>query len=144
MDRRTIRAAFQKPITRLVRVNPHGFLVGEERHHELVGRLHSYQLLRKRFEDGQLLCDSTDGVNARNGDSCQACLHPKCRPLLRLRLRYGPDSYLIDLAFTSAENLFAIEDAAEAEGCRLDDWPLRLTVKPRGGWGEVCFQRLQP
>ena len=144
MDRRTIRAAFRRTTTRLARVTPQGFLVGDERHHELIGRLDSYQLLRKRFEDGELVCDSPDGVNARTGQSCQACLHPQCRPQLRLRLRDGPFSYLIDLAVTSAENLFEIEDDAEAKGCRIEDWHLRITIKPRGGWGEVRFERHRP
>jgi hypothetical protein len=141
MDRRTIRAAFCRPTTRLARVTPQGFLVDDVRHQELVGRLDSYQLLRKRFEDGELVCDAPDGVNSRTGQSCQACLHPQCRPQLRLRLRDGPFSYLIDLAVTSAENLFAIEDDAAAEGCRIEDWHLRITIKPRGGWGEVRFER---
>jgi hypothetical protein len=120
-----------------------GFAIADQVHEELVGRPVGYELLRKRFEDGELVCDSSDGVHARDGTVCAACLHPRCRPQLRLRLHDGSVSYLIDLAVTSAENLFAIEDQAEAAGQRLEDWTLRLTIRPRGGWGEVLFERVQ-
>ena len=141
---RQLRMAFRKPTTLLVKVTPKGFVLGgidEEPVAELIGRIVKIRVIRKRFEDGVLLCDAPDGAHARNGTHCGLCQHPRCRPLLRSHLADRGVVYVIDLAFTSAGNFFAIEDEAAAAGDPLENWRLRLRVVDRGYWGEVRFTR---
>jgi hypothetical protein len=142
MDRRSIRDAFHRSASRFVRVTANGFLLDGQLCSELVGRPASYRLLRKLFEDGQLVCDSPDGQQARNGTICDACRHPRCRPILRLHLVGTSSNYILDLTASSAENFFSVEDQALAAGQRLDGLLLRLTVAPNGTWGKVHFEPL--
>lgn len=142
-DRQRLRDAFHKPTYLPVRVTPRGFEVAEEHHYdELQGRIIKISLIRKLFDDGSLLCSSSDGVRAENGTLCQTCLHPSCQPKLRLHLALDKIVYVLELAATSAENLFALEDQAEAEGIRLIDCTVRLRAIDRRTWGEVTFERI--
>mgnify|MGYP001236370613 FL=1 len=141
-DRGTMRRAFAKPTVLLVRVSPKDFLLGQDRVTALYGRITQQRLLRKLFQEGDLVCDATDGLRARNGTSCDACRHPQCRPWLRIHLASQDRLYIVDLAVTSAQNLLDLEDQAIAAGARLHDWTVKLTIRERGSWGEVCFQKL--
>jgi hypothetical protein len=141
-DRWATRRAFARPTVVLVRVSSKGFLLGQDRVAELHGRITQQRLLRKLFQDGDLACDSTDGIRARNGTLCDECRHPQCRPWLRIHLARDDRLYVVDLAVTSAQNLLELENQAEAVGERLDDWTVKLTIRERGNWGEVCFQKL--
>ena len=58
------------------------------------------------------------------------------------QLACGSLVYLLDLPTTSAENFFALEDQAEAQGARLVDWNVRLAVINREHWGEVTFEKI--
>lgn len=138
-----MRQAFQTSTKTFVRVTPKGFLLGEEVLEALQGRITGVSLLRKLFQDSMLVCDSTDGIRARNGMLCAECCHPRCQPRLRIQLAQGRVIYVLDLAITSAENLFSMEDEAKAEGQELLDWTLRLTVVNREYWGEVRFERIR-
>lgn len=137
-----LRRAFADTAPLLVRVTQDGFLVDGDVQPELVGHVTRADLLRKLFQDGKLLCNSTDGVTARNGTVCAECRHPRCRPQIRLALAGNDATHIIDLGTTSARNLFAVADEAQRDGATLDGWLLRLTVQPREGWGEVHFERL--
>jgi len=140
MSRPKIRRAFQQPTYFPAKVTPEGFFVDEELLDTLKGQAIKSHLLRKRFEDGELTCDSRDGVTASDGTDCNACLHPQCRPILRLHLRCGCVVYVIDLAITSAQNFFRLEDVLEADGCRTECTTIKLSVVNRGYWGEVRFE----
>jgi hypothetical protein len=139
---RHLRHAFARPPTLLVKISPKGFLIDDELHDQLTGRITRVRLLRKLFEDDVLVCDSADGTRARNGTLCDDCRHPRCRPQLRVHLHDGRAVYILDLALTSAQNLFRIDDQAAAQDVPLDDWVLRLTVCDRDRWGEVRFERI--
>lgn len=143
MSRRGSRAAFQPATYFPAKVTPQGFFVDEECLDTLEGRVTKTHLVRKRFEQGVLACDSRDGVTARDGTACDRCLHPQCQPRLRLHLRNATAVYVIDLAVTSAQNFFALEDVLEGEGKTLEGTPLQLSVVPRGYWGEVRFTRTE-
>jgi len=142
--KRQMYMAFRRPTTVLVKVTPQGFVLGaidEEPVAELTGRIVTTRVIRKRLEDGVLVCDAPDGAHARNGTTCGQCQHPGCHPLLRCHLADRGVVYVIDLAYTSAENLFAIEDQAAHVGDQLEAWRLRLRIVDRGYWGEVQFVR---
>jgi hypothetical protein len=141
VNRLRVHEAFRKPPVRLVRVLADGFLVEGRSLASLTGRVTRTRLLRKRFDAGALVCDSLDGIQARNGTICEACRHPDCRPWLRVHLATADDVYLIDLAVVSARNFLAVEEAAAHQGQDLSRWTLRLTVVSRGRWGEVRFDR---
>jgi hypothetical protein len=138
----TLRRTFAKPTALLVRISPKGFLILDELSRELTGRIGKTHLVRKLFEDGVLICDSKDGRRARNGTLCPECRHPQCRPLLRIHLHWETVVYILDLAFTSAQNLLALETEALEERLQLSQWTLRLTVRDHGYWGEVLFERV--
>jgi len=137
------RQAFLRPLLVPVRVRPEGFFLdGKPPPLEaLQGRLTRVVLLRKRFHEGSLICFSPDGVEGRDGTPCQQCLHPDCRPHLRVHLRSTAYLFIIDLVVRSAENLLRLEEEAEAEGRELVDLTLHLTVVNHDRWGEVCFKR---
>ena len=134
---------FSRPPLLIARVTPRGLrlLPTEEVVDALEGHVISHKPQRKLFLEGILACHSDDAVTAKDGKRCQDCLHPLCRPQLRLRLADRHAHYVLDLAVTSARNLLALEDALRAQGLRLTDVPLRLTVTDRGHYGEVAFER---
>lgn len=140
-DKKTIRCAFRKPPCILVRVSPDGFVVEDQVVDELTGQLVHVRLIRKRFEEKVLACDSSDGERSREGRVCAHCLHTDCRPFLRIHLSSEGITYVIDLAITAANNYFLLEDQAEARGENIRDWLLSLHVVNRGHWGEVCFEK---
>ena len=141
-DRQRLRDAFRKPIYLAVRVTPEGFDVQEHHYPELQGRIVKATLARKLFDDGVLACASPDGIRADAGTVCHECQHPRCQPRLRLQLACGALLYVLDLPTTSAQNFFALEDQAEAQGARLVDWNVRLRVISREHWGEVTFKKI--
>lgn len=137
-----IRRAFAPASTVPVRVTADGFVVAGHEIEVLHGRVVKTALVRKLFEEAVLICDSPDGIRARNGTKCDLCRHPRCRPQLRIWLADGSLRYLIDLPTTSAQNYFSVEDDAQAQCIPIDDWQLKLTVLNRGQWGEVRFERV--
>lgn len=144
VDPRSLRLVFARHNVLLVRVTATGFLVGDDQRDQLEGRVTRQQLLRKRFDDGQLVCDSTDGIRARNGTLCETCLHDQCRPWLRIHLVGTDQTHIVDLAVKSSQNLLALEDDLTTTGRELCVRNLRLTVRNHGRWGEVCFEPIDP
>jgi hypothetical protein len=129
-----------------VRVTPNGFVAHQdgETLTQIVGHIHKHHLIRKRFDDSVLACDSKDGRRSRTGIICDECLHPMCRPQLRVHLITEFSSrivYVFDLPITSAQNLLRIAAEIEADRQNLKDVCLRLTVYNQGHWGEVRFER---
>ena len=138
-----LRREFTRGGQLFARVTPRGFVVDGEVHKELVGRLGKTQLVRKLFVDGTLACDSQDGVSARGGRVCETCDETGCQPQLRMRLHAPGDMVVIvDLASSSARNLFAVEDHLVKSGRTIADADLRLFITDRGRWGEVRFEVL--
>jgi hypothetical protein len=126
-----------------VKVTPQGFEVQDvAEYKELRGRITKVTLVRKLFEDGGITCSSPDGIQSEDGLLCDECLHPRGQPRLRIQLACGPTVYVFDLPSTSAQNFFALEDKAEAQGCEIFDWRLKLTVVCHNHWGEVVFERI--
>ena len=141
-----IRQAFLPPVVIYTRLRPEGFVLNGtgEPVAQIQGRVERVNLLRKRFVDSVLVCTSPDGIQSRSGLLCDECLHPQCRPQLRVNLRSGSSIYVIHLSNTSAENFFRLEDEAKNRGEDLVDWIVRLKVQDRGRWGEVTFERIYP
>ena len=137
-----LRLAFRDPLRVFVRVTPSGFLLDDRTYESLSGKVARTRLIRKRFEEGRLLCASSNGTESREGASCGECNHPRCRPQLRLHLRNLDTIYILDLAASSAKNLLSLEDDLLGRGKSLEWTRLRLTVIDRGHWGEVCFEAL--
>jgi hypothetical protein len=138
------RRLFGRPPLLRVRVRPQGFQIveSEERVSEIEGYVLAWKAIRKLFLDGVLSCQSNDGIVARDSNTeCEKCRHPLCRPQIRLRLADRHVHYLLDLAVSSAQNFLAVESAMVAERFRLAEVELRLTVKNRAYFGEVCFER---
>ena len=143
-----LRKAFAKPVPWFVKITPTGFHLTPQgvplepdTVDALIGRVTSARLFRKRFEDNVPVCHAKDGLTSDDGASCAECQHPDCRPWLRIRLAQPRRTCILDLNITSAQNFFAIEDQAAAQGERLRDWPLRLTVETHDRWAEVRFER---
>lgn len=135
---------FSRPPLLIVRVTPRGLriLPTEETIEALEGHVISLQPQRKLFLEGMLACHADDAETAMDGKRCQDCLHPLCRPQIRLRLASREAHYVLDLAVTSSKNLLALAEALHAERLPLRDVRLRLTVTDRGHYGEVAFERL--
>lgn len=140
-DKQAIRTAFLMPTPIFVRVATDHFVVAGEPVAVLTGRFLRTQLLRKLFQRGALVCYAPDGVESTDAIYCDGCRHPRCRPYLRVYLDRGQVHLVLDLSPASARNFLALEDDVAAEGLRLEHCPLRLTVTPRGSWGEVRFKR---
>lgn len=137
---RSFRGRFQAARWIGVRIRPGGFEVEGELHGELRGRVVKTSQIRKRFEEGVLACRSSDGLESEEGVPCQECLHPDCRPLLRVQVQGSDDIWILDLPHSSARNLICLEDQMTREGRELITTDLILTVKDRGYWGEVRFR----
>ena len=89
---------FSRPPLLIVRVTPRGLrlLPTEETIEALEGHVISHGPQRKLFLEGILACHSDDAVTAKDGKRCQDCLHPLCRPQLRLRLANREAHYVLD------------------------------------------------
>jgi hypothetical protein len=132
-----VRREFGRECYSYVKVTPRGFDVDDEVVDELCGRIVKAVVIRKRFEDGALVCDSKDGVKSRDGLACDQCRHARCRPLMRIHFLCAGTRLIIDLAPSSANNLVALEQRGNVD---LETAELRISVLDRGHWGEVVFQ----
>jgi hypothetical protein len=135
-----IRQAFHEPLRLPVKITPEGFLLEDTILPELRGKLTRVALTRKLFDDGALVCCSSDGLYGTDAKICNLCVEPSCHPRLRVQLAARDAVYLLELAASSARNLLAIEDEVSRRGTHLAAVTLRLTVLPRGHWGEVRFE----
>jgi hypothetical protein len=145
MSPKPVRSDFRRVLVVYVRVTPHGFVLRQtgEPVVDLTGHVVKQRLQRKLFLDGQIECSSGDGEVAYDGKiRCADCMHPLCRPQIRLELADRNALYLIDLAISSAQNFLDLEDALGAEGIALPKQRLRLTVVDRGYYGEIVFARV--
>ncbi len=135
------RHLFNRPTVVFAKVRPDGFLLSqtEELVSELKGRVMQVIAMRKLFDGAVLACQSRDGATSQDGARCEECRHPRCRPVLRLRLADGRVHYLLDLAISSARNLIALEERLERQGSALEAVPLQLSVSNRGRYGVVEF-----
>lgn len=140
----TIRRAFRPPLRVGVKVTPDGFEIDDHHFEELIGRVTKMDFVRKLFDDHFLACSSPDGHSGIDGKLCRLCNHPNCHPRLRIQLSSGNVTYVLELAVSSARNLFLAQDEATRENRELWQVPLRLTVANRGYWGEVCFEKILP
>lgn len=146
---KTLHNAFSARSYLFVRVTPGGFHIHADQADEsaaasLTGQVRKHHLVRKRFEDAVLVCDSKDGRRSRQGNACQECRHPLCRPSIRIHLVPPFTSrvvYILDLAVTSSQNFLRIAAEIEAEHKSLADVTLKLSVYNQGHWGEVRFER---
>ncbi len=136
----SFRSRFQASRWIGVRVRPGGFEIDGEALEELRGRIVKTAAVRKRFEDGVLACRSPNGEKSEDGVLCAECLHPECRPLLRVQLTGPDDIHVLDLPHSSARNLIALEDELARTDRELVTTDLALTVQDRGYWGEVRFR----
>lgn len=141
---RAIREAFRLPTPVLVHVAAGDLVVAGKRESALIGRIIHVQLRRRLVQWGRVNCESPDGIEARDGTLCDECRHPQCRPRLRIYIDRGATHWVLDLGRASARNLLVLEDAIVADGLRLEDCPLRLTVVPRSAPSEVRFERFPP
>ena len=132
-----LRDAFEEQPLKLVRLVPGGFRIEDRLHEELIGSIERIHLVRKRFENRSLVCASRDGVIAKDGTRCQDCLHPRCRPWLRVYLRGERYRYLLDLDQEAARLVFECEDIAEQAGACLAEWTLRLSVLDSNGYPKL-------
>jgi hypothetical protein len=144
-ERIYLRQAFSRPVPMPLKVTPEGFLMKGKPPviEEIQGRIVKTTFQRKLFREGALRCYSPDGLRARDGTWCQECLHPECRPQLRVHLHSPTFLFLLDLSSRSAKNFLQLQDEVEEEGRVLIDWILRLRVLNHGHWGEVQFERLR-
>ena len=136
----TFRGRFQSSRWIGVRTRPGGFEINGELQDELRGRIAKTVSVRKRFEDGVLACRSPNGERSEDGVLCAECLHPDCRPILRIQLRGPGDTWVLDLPHSSARNLINLEDELSRTDHELVTTDLTLTVEDRGHWGEVRFR----
>jgi hypothetical protein len=132
-----VRREFGRECYSYVKVTPRGFDLDDEILEELRGRVVKAAIIRKRFEDGALVCDSKDGVKGRDGLVCDQCRHPRCRPMMRIHFLCAGIHLVIDLAPSSANNLVALEQRGDVD---LETTELQISVLDRGHWGEVVFQ----
>jgi hypothetical protein len=137
-----IRKAFHEPLRLAVKITPDGFRIEETVVPELRGTIIKLTLTRKHFDDGALVCYSSDGLYGTDAKICNLCLEPHCHPRLRIQLAARDTVYILELPASSARNLLAVEDQASRHGAHLPTVTLRLTVLPRGHWGEVRFEIL--
>lgn len=133
------RREFGRECFTYVKVTPCGFDIDDDIVPDLRGRVVKAIVIRKRFEDGALVCDSRDGVTGRNGIVCADCRHARCRPMMRIHFLCGGINLVIDLAPTAAQNLVALERRGDVN---LETAELDIAVIDRGHWGEVSFEVL--
>lgn len=125
-----------------VRIRPGGFEIDGDVRAGLRGRVTSCTRARKLFEDGALplIAGGREGIQSDEGVLCEACAHPRCRPLLRVHFADGGQVYLLDLPHSSARNLIRVEDELARPERSLAATEVVAEVVDRGHWGEVTFR----
>ena len=138
-----------------VRVTAEGFVVGGAPPDPvLCGVILGWTQVRKYFRERKLVCWSADAVRGVGGKRCETCAD-RARCSLRIRIALeraaggeagasgvGDSDRLVTLEFsyTSCRNFLAYARRIRGTDGDLSRVPTRLSVVPRGPWGEVQFE----
>jgi hypothetical protein len=124
----------------------------------LLAVVREWSLVRKFFRDGKLACWSADGARSVKGKRCEGCAdRGRCSPRIRLALERipgtgggaspedgvsdtGPKVITVELNYSSCRNFLAYARRIRGTDGDVSRVPTRLTVEPRGTWGEVRFE----
>ena len=139
-----------------VRVTTEGFVIGTAAPASaLRGTVQAWSLVRKYFRDRKLVCWSTDGIRGQAGKRCESCSdRGRCSPRIRLAIgpaaetlggardvaAHGGSLLTLELSYSSCRNFLDYARRIRATDGQLSRVPTRLTILPRGHWGEVCFE----
>jgi hypothetical protein len=140
----TIRELLGRSFSRYVRVIPAGF----ELEHGTVANPIDVIILTSRpartfYQNKRPVCRSLDGIQSlEEKRSCASCLMRKnCTPQILIELLHDGVPRSIILAYTSARNFFAFIAQMQRSGRAIENAAVRISVRDRGRWGEVCFDR---
>lgn len=137
------RDILYRTCARYLTVRPQGFLLEGKTWPVLDERVLAYGSARTLYRDKKPVCRSLDAIRSIAGKRCMECADlPRCTPLVRVDLLVEGRPYRLLLAFTSAKNFLLYADALKTDGLAVDQVTTRMTVTPRGSWGEVRFQRV--
>lgn len=153
LDRLDVEFALQAAPN--VRVTSEGFVVGNgppER--TLPGVVLDWTQVRKYFRDQKLVCWSSDAVRGVGGKRCETC-SDRSRCSLRIRIALeraaGPEPaasgltaserlLTLEFSYTSCRNFLSYARRIRDTDGDLSRVPTRMSVVPRGHWGEVKFE----
>lgn len=140
----SLQRLFPKASSAFLSVKPDGFLFQGQALPDLSVFIEGFHLVRKRFDDHRhLICFSPDGCFAKDGSLCDQCTESSCLSRIRLSLQPSqhdlPAPLLLELAFSSAANFLRYAEHLLANDIVISQTLTRLSVVPRGSWGEVLF-----
>ncbi len=101
---------------------------------------------RTLYRGRRPLCRSLDGMTALRDPEklCTACEdRSNCTPQVRVDLLFDVRPFRLLLSFTSARNFLEYMAAAKVRGRDLTALRTRISVTPRGSWGELRFHEVQ-
>ena len=155
LDRLGVEFALQGPPG--VRVTAEGFVLGAAPPEPVLsGVIFGWTQVRKYFRDRELVCWSADAIRGVGGKRCESCTD-RARCSLRIRIAFeraagleaagsgeagsGSDRLLtLEFGYSSCRNFVAYARRireTDGELCRV---PTRMSIVPRGHWGEVRFE----
>lgn len=139
----TIRDLIAKSFSRYIKVRPDGFDLGYN--NQIISAI-SAQIVtshpaRTLYQNKHPVCRSLDGrKSTQHNRTCAGCLDRRtCTPQICIEIVYNNIPLSLLLAYTSARNFLEFVSIIEQRGLHIDNIPVRLNVRDRGRWGEVCF-----
>jgi hypothetical protein len=137
------RDILYRTAARYLTVRPEGFLVAAKPVPVLDARVLAFGPARTLYRGRKPVCRSLDAVQSIRGKRCSECPDLKhCTPQVRVDLLVGDRPWRMMLAFTSAKHFLLYAAELKIRGVAIETVTTRMTVIPRGSWGEVRFQRV--
>ena len=85
--------------------------------------------VRKKFEEGRLVCFSRNGVLSANNYPCSVCNDTLCQVRLRLVLLFEKRYYLLEVPYSSAKRFYEYLAYVELKGRSLKDTTTTLSLE---------------
>ncbi|MDP8214671.1 MAG: hypothetical protein RAO92_05825 [Candidatus Euphemobacter frigidus] len=146
-DFSTMRELIARAFARYLRVLPSGFqLSADNIVPSLQAKVITFRPARTLYKNRKPVCRSLDGIHALSiNKNCAACLSRKtCTPQICLEIIHQGVPWRLILAYTSARNFLLFISTLKKKGITLEDSTIRIAVRDRGRWGEVCFSNALP
>ena len=137
------RDILYRTAARYLTVRPEGFLIAGKTVPVLDARVLAFGAARTLYRGKKPVCRSLDAVQSIRGKRCSECPDLRhCTPQVRVDLLVGDRPWRLLLAFTSAKHFLLYAAELKIAGVAIEASTTRMSVTPRGSWGEVRFQKV--
>lgn len=139
----TIRELIAQSYAQYLDIKPSGFSIGNKKlPSQINATIVIFKPARTLYLNKKPTCRSLNGIiSLKKNRSCADCdMKKSCTPQICLQVFYENIPLRLMLAYTSAKNFLKLITVMKNKGISSDGAHIRISVKDRGRWGEVCFE----